>query len=193
MATTANRLALGTPAPSFSLTDTVSGKTIHKTDFTGKPLLVAFICNHCPYVKHISSAFSALASEYLAKGVGVVGICSNDQTIHPDDGPGPMKAEALSAGYRFPYCHDADQSVAKAFRAACTPDLFLFDRQHRLAYHGQFDGSRPKPGNTVAVNGADLRSAIDAVLAGKAPLAEQQPSIGCNIKWTPGKEPDYAR
>lgn len=184
--------ALGTPAPPFSLSDTVSGGTIATARFAGKPLLIAFICNHCPYVKHISSVLAAMTAEYLAKGVAVIGISSNDATTYPNDGPQAMKAEALAAGYRFPYCYDSDQRVAKAYHAACTPDFFLFDRQHRLTYRGQFDGSRPKEQSPLPVTGADLRAALDAVLTNAAPITGQKPSAGCNIKWKPGNEPAYA-
>jgi peroxiredoxin len=191
--TASTMLALGTPAPAFALRDTVGGRLVGPADAAGKPLLVAFICNHCPYVKHLRAVLASLTAEYLAKGVAVIGVSSNDAEAYPADGPAAMAAEAASAGYRFPYCFDADQAVAKAYRAACTPDFFLFDRQHRLAYRGQFDASRPKDAEPVPVTGADLRAALDAVLAGRAPAAEQRPSIGCNIKWKPGHEPDYAR
>jgi len=182
-------LDLGTPLPSFSLPD-FNGKVVSDADFTGsKALLVAFICEHCPFVRHVRSEFARFAKEYEAKGLKVVAIMSNSIEEFPQDGPEGMKKEAQEAGYVFPYLFDKDQSVAKLFKAACTPDLFLFDSHRRLAYRGQFDGSRPK--NNVPVNGADLRAAADAVLAGKAPSETQRPSMGCNIKWYPGNEPAY--
>ncbi len=151
--------------------------------------MVAFICNHCPFVKHLRTAFAQFAREYQARGVAVVAINSNDIEAYPQDGPQGMAEEAQSAGYTFPYLLDATQEVAKAYKAACTPDFFLFDGQRRLAYRGQFDASRP--GNGVPVTGSDLRAACDAVLSGAPVSAEQKPSIGCNIKWKPGNEPDY--
>jgi peroxiredoxin len=187
--TPSTMIDIGTPLPTFSLPD-FDGKTVSDKDFKGsKALLVAFICNHCPFVRHIRQEFSRFAKEYQAKGLRVVAIASNDTTEFPEDGPAGMKEEAAAAGYTFPYLFDEKQVVARAFHAACTPDLFLFDAQGRLAYRGQFDGSRPK--NDVPVTGADLRAAADAVLAGKAAPATQKPSIGCNIKWTPGNEPEY--
>jgi thiol-disulfide isomerase/thioredoxin len=159
-------------------------------DLTGKPaLLVIFLCNHCPYVKHVAGVLARFTSEYLARGVAVVGINSNDVANYPADSPEQMVAEAESRGYQFPYLYDETQEVAKAYRAACTPDFYLFDGALRLAYRGQFDASRPDSG--IPVSGADLRAAIDAVLAGRVPPAEQRPSIGCNIKWKPGGAPDY--
>ena len=156
---------------------------------TAPGLLVAFLCHHCPYVRHMRQEFAAFAKEYRDRGLAIVGISSNDTQAHPEDGPVGMKEEAAAAGYTFPYLFDETQSVAKAFRAACTPDLFLFDRDGRLAYRGQFDGSRP--GNGQPVTGADLRAAAEAVLAGDPVPADQKASIGCNIKWKPGNEPDY--
>jgi thiol-disulfide isomerase/thioredoxin len=152
-------------------------------------LLVMFICNHCPYVKHIRDGLAAFARDYRPRGVAVVAINSNDVAAYPDDRPEKMVAEKRSAGYEFPYLHDETQAVAKAYRAACTPDFFLFDAERRLAYRGQFDDSRP--GNGRPVTGADLRAAADALLAGAAPAAEQTPSIGCNIKWKAGNAPAY--
>jgi peroxiredoxin len=182
-------LELGTPLPSFSLPD-FNGKVVSDADFRGsKALLVAFICEHCPFVRHVRSEFARFAKEYEAKGLQVVAIMSNSIEEFPQDGPEGMKKEAQEAGYVFPYLFDKDQNVAKLFKAACTPDLFLFDSHRRLAYRGQFDGSRPK--NNVPVNGADLRAAADAVLAGNAPSETQRPSMGCNIKWYPGNEPAY--
>ena len=187
--TPSTMLDLGTPLPSFSLPD-FNGKVVSDADFKGsKALLVAFICEHCPFVRHVRSEFARFAKEYDAKGLKVVAIMSNSIEEFPQDGPEGMKKEAQEAGYVFPYLFDKDQSVAKLFKAACTPDLFLFDSNRRLAYRGQFDGSRPK--NNVPVNGADLRAAADAVLAGKAPSETQRPSMGCNIKWYPGNEPAY--
>jgi peroxiredoxin len=187
--TPSTMLDLGTTLPSFSLPD-FNGRTVSDADFKGsKALLVAFICKHCPFVRHIRQEFSRFAKEYQAKGLGIVAIASNDTTEFPEDGPEGMKEEAAEAGYTFPYLFDEKQQVAQAFRAACTPDLFLFDGSRRLAYRGQFDGSRPK--NDVPVNGADLRDAADAVLAGKPAPAVQRPSIGCNIKWSPGNAPEY--
>lgn len=188
--TPSTMLPLGTPAPDFSLPDTVSGKTMTLADFVdGKALLVAFICNHCPYVKHIADAFAAFAREYQPKGLRVVAISANDPGHRAEDGPEFMAEEARNRGYVFPYLFDADQRVAKAYRAACTPDFFLFDGQRKLVYRGQFDDSRP--GNNIPVTGRDMRAAVDAVLAGQPVSEEQKPSIGCNIKWKPGNEPDY--
>jgi peroxiredoxin len=182
-------LPLGTKAPHFRLPDP-AGKTVSLSDFKGAPaLLVVFMCNHCPYVKHIRSGLAQLARDYLPRKVAMVGINSNDSANYPDDSPARMAEEAKAAGYLFPYLFDEDQAVAKAYRAACTPDIFLFDQDQRLVYRGQFDDSRP--GNGVPVSGKDLRAAIDAVLAGKPVSPNQKASIGCNIKWKPGNEPDY--
>jgi len=173
---------LGTPCPDFRLVDVVSGRECSRDDFTtAQALLVMFICNHCPFVKHIRAELARLPKDFAARGLATVGICSNDATTHPADGPGPMREEALAAGYSFPYLHDEAQSVARAFDAACTPDFFLYDRARRLVYRGQLDDSRPSNGKPVT--GADLRTAIEAVLAGKAPASLQTPSIGCSIKW----------
>lgn len=189
--TPSTMLPLGTQAPDFALPGS-DDKAAKLTDFAQSPaLLVAFICNHCPYVKHVADGFAALAKEYQAKGVAVVAISSNNVAIHPDDSPAKMKDEARTRGYTFPYLYDESQAVAKAYRAACTPDFYVFDRQQKLAYRGQMDASRPNSG--IPVNGADLRAALDAVLAGKAAGVDQKPSIGCNIKWKPGNEPDYAK
>ena len=183
-------LPWGTPAPDFHLPDAVSGRTVALGDFAQQPVLVVlFICNHCPYVKHIRAGLAAFGRDYQPKGVGVVAISANDAAGYPEDGPAKMKAEAKAAGYTFPYLYDETQAVARAYRAACTPDLYVFDRHRKLAYRGQFDDSRP--GNGLAVTGADLRAACDAVLARRAPAADQKPSMGCNIKWKPGNEPDY--
>ena len=182
-------LSLGTSAPDFQLPDT-SGKYVTLAGFKDKTaLLVMFICNHCPYVKHVRAGLAQLANDYQPRGVGIVAISSNDVANYPDDSPAKMAEEAKAAGYTFPYLYDATQAVAKAFRAACTPDFFLFDRGRRLVYRGQLDASRP--GNGIPVTGKDLRTALDAVLAGKAPSLMQTPSMGCNIKWKRGNEPEY--
>jgi len=186
--TPSTMLELATKAPDFSLPDT-TGKTVSRDDFAGRPLLVMFICNHCPFVKHVRAKLAELGRAYQAKGVGVVAISSNDVAAYPEDSPKHMKKEAAAAGYTFPYLYDESQEVARAYRAACTPDFFLFDRDHRLVYRGQMDSSRP--GNTAPITGEDLTAAVDAVLAGKPVSAEQRPSAGCNIKWKPGNEPDY--
>ena len=187
--TLSTMLELGTTAPAFRLPDT-KGRLVSLDDFhAARTLLVIFMCNHCPYVKHVREAIAALARDYQVKGLTVVGISSNDATKYPDDGPRQMAEEAAAAGYVFPYLYDESQAVAKAYRAACTPDFFLFDGERRLIYRGQFDDSRP--GNNVEVTGRDLRAAIDAVLAHKPVNADQKPSLGCNIKWKPGNEPEY--
>ncbi|HEV3260684.1 MAG TPA: thioredoxin family protein [Gemmataceae bacterium] len=190
MALTPSTMApLGMEAPDFRLPDT-DGKLVSLSDFAHAPaLLVAFICNHCPYVKHVRAAFASLAREYQAKGVAVVGINSNDAASHPDDSPARMVEEKAAVGYVFPYLYDESQAAAKAYRAACTPDFFLFDSDRRLVYRGQMDASRPDNGKPN--DGADLRAALDAVLAGKPPSPRQTPSMGCNIKWKPGNEPAY--
>ncbi|MCC6158902.1 MAG: thioredoxin family protein [Deltaproteobacteria bacterium] len=179
--TPSNMLPLGTPAPDFHLPDP-AGKTHALADFAPAPaLLVAFICNHCPYVKHIKTDFARLVREYQAKGVAVVAINANDWTKYPDDSPPAMAKDAADFGYTFPYLVDETQSVARAYDAACTPDFYLFDGDRRLVYRGQIDDSRP--GNGLPVTGADLTTAVDAVLTGRAVAAPQKPSIGCNIKW----------
>jgi peroxiredoxin len=180
--TESTMLSLGTTAPDFALTDVVSGKTVHRDDFRGhKALLVLFICTHCPYVKHVEKGLAALGRDYSDKALAIVAISSNDVTTHPDDGPAGLKKQAETFGFTFPYLYDETQAVAHAFKAACTPDIYLFDADFRLVYRGQFDGSRP--GNGVPVTGDDLREAIDQVLAGEPVPVEQRPSIGCNIKW----------
>ena len=177
-------LPLGTIAPAFRLPDP-NGKSVSSDDFRAAPaLLVAFICNHCPYVKHIAPAFSRLASEYQARGVAVVAINSNDAKTHPDDSPEKMAEEIQLQGYTFPYLIDESQKVATDYQAVCTPDFFLFDRDRKLVYRGQFDDSRPRVDRPVT--GADLRAALDAVLAGKPVSIDQKPSIGCSIKWKAG-------
>ena len=187
-ATPSSMVALGTRAPDFRLSDG-SGKIVSLDDFKGAAaLLVMFICNHCPFVKHIRSGLAKLGRDYKGRGLAIVAINSNDVVSYPEDSPEEMAKEARAAGYEFPYLYDEEQEVAKAYRAACTPDFFLFDRERRLVYRGQFDNSRP--GNNLPVTGADLRAAADAVLAGSSPSADQKASIGCNIKWKPGNKPD---
>ena len=187
--TPSTMLPLGTAAPDFELPDT-GGKMVSLADFKGQPaLLVAFICNHCPYVIHLRAGLAQLARDYLPRNVGMAGISSNDAANYPADSPDKMKEEAKKAGYLFPYLYDETQMVAKSYHAACTPDIFLFDRNQRLVYRGQFDASRPN--NGIPVTGNDLRAALDAVLAGKAVSEKQIPSIGCNIKWKAGNAPDY--
>jgi len=187
--TPSTMLELGTIAPEFDLPN-VDGSQCKLSDFAdARGLLVVFMCNHCPYVKHIRSALASLADEYLARGIAVVGISSNSAEEFPQDGPEAMRQEALDAGYHFPYLFDETQDVAKAYRAACTPDIFLFDEQKKLVYRGQFDDSRP--GNGLPVTGADLRRALEALLSGQPQSPDQKPSLGCNIKWKPGNEPDY--
>ena len=187
--TASTMLPLGTQAPDFSLLN-VDSQTISLSDFEGKPaLLVMFICNHCPFVKHIADELSALGREYQSRGAAVVAISSNDSTKYPEDSPEQMVHEAESRGYVFPYLFDEDQAVAKAYKAACTPDFFLFDGDQNLVYRGQLDASRP--GNDIPVTGSDLRTALDAVLSGQPVAQEQTPSIGCNIKWVEAQEPEY--
>ena len=191
MARRASRmLPLGTPAPAFALPDTVTGRTVALGDFSSSPLLlVVFICNHCPFVKHMLGGFVDFAREFGPRGVAVVGISPNDITSHPDDAPAEMAKIARVKGFTFPYLYDESQQVAKAYQAACTPDFFLFDRARRLAYRGQFDASRP--GGRIPVTGSDLRAACTALLDGKPLTQEQIPSIGCSIKWKVGQEPDW--
>jgi peroxiredoxin len=188
-AVTSIMLPLGTEAPAFQLPDT-QGKTISISDFRDAPaLLVVFMCNHCPYVKHIRESLVELVKEYQAKGVAVVAINANDVDAYPDDSPELMARDAETYGYTFPYLYDQTQQVARAYKAACTPDFFLFDRDRRLVYRGQIDSSRP--GNDKPLSGEDLRAALEAVLAGGQISAQQKPSMGCNIKWKPGNEPEY--
>ena len=187
--TPSTMLGLGTPAPEFALPDT-EGNTVRLADFAdAKGLLVAFICNHCPYVHHVRDAFAKLATEYQAKGIATVGISANDVTTHPDDSPAKMKEEVAKSGYTFPYLYDESQAVALAYRAACTPDLFLFGPDGKLVYRGQLDDSRPENGKPVTC--ADMRAAMDAVLAGTPVSSDQKASLGCNIKWKRGNEPKY--
>src|SRR4051794_34976684 len=179
--TPSRMLPLGTEIPAFSLPDTVSGTVVDSSALAGKPAVVFFICNHCPFVKHIRAGIADFGRYCREQGVAMVAISSNDAVAYPADAPPAMAAEAKEAGYTFPYLYDESQAVARAFDAACTPDLYIFDAQGKLAYRGQFDAARP--GNDVPVTGRDARAAIDALRAGKAPSAEQIPSIGCNIKW----------
>jgi peroxiredoxin len=180
--TESTMLELGTTAPDFALTDVVTGKTVRRDDFSGQQaLLVMFICAHCPYVKHIEKGLAAFGKDYAGKPVGIVAISSNDAVTHPADDPAGLKRQAETFGFNFPYLYDETQAVARAYKAACTPDLYLFDSSFHLVYRGQFDASRP--GNGIEVTGKDLRAAIDQVLAGKPVPKEQRPSIGCNIKW----------
>jgi peroxiredoxin len=187
--TASTMLPLGTPAPDFSLPDT-EGKTVSLSDLSeARALLVIFMCNRCPYVKHVADGLAKLAKEYQGRGVAVVGINSNDVSSFPDDSPEQMAAEVARRGYTFPYLFDEKQEVAKAYRAACTPDFYVFDKGRTLAYRGQMDSSRPQSG--IEVTGEDLRAALDAVLAAQPVSEQQKPSLGCNIKWKPGNEPDY--
>lgn len=187
--TPSTMLPLGTAAPPFELPDT-NGKRVALADFkSASALLVVFMCNHCPYVIHLRSGLAQLARDYAPRGAAIVGINANDARNYPADSPAKMKDEVKNAGYIFPYLYDETQAVAKNYRAACTPDFFLFDRGRRLVYRGQFDASRP--GNGIPVTGTDVRAALDAVLAGKSTSEFQVPSIGCNIKWKAGNEPDY--
>lgn len=175
-------LELGAAAPDFSLYEVVTGRVVRRDDFRGqRGLLVMFICAHCPYVKHIERSLNTLSKDYVTRQLGIVAISSNDADSFPEDNPGGLKRQAEAQGFRFPYLYDQSQDVARAYHAACTPDFFLFDHQFRLVYRGQFDKSRP--GSGIPVTGEDLRAAIDAVLAGRPPLATQNPSVGCNIKW----------
>jgi thiol-disulfide isomerase/thioredoxin len=188
--TPSTMLPLGTKMPAFSLTDAVSGRTVTDGDAAGKKAtLVMFICNHCPFVKHVMDELGRVAGDYIPKGVGVVAINANDVASYPQDGPDNMKKLAVSEEWRFPFLFDDTQKVAQAYRAACTPDFFVFDAERKLVYRGQLDDSRPS--NNLPVNGRDLRAALDAVLGGRPPLKEQKPSIGCNIKWKKGNEPPY--
>jgi len=184
MAVPSNMLPLGTPLPRFSLKDTVSGRLVASDELRGRPSVVAFICNHCPYVKHLRAGLADFGRYCQEKRVGFVAVSSNDVTAYPDDAPDKMALEAKTQGYVFPYLYDETQSVARAFDAACTPEFYVFDAHGKLAYRGQFDEARPK--NDVSVTGADVRAAVDALLAGRTPSADQKPSIGCSIKWKAG-------
>lgn len=188
--TESTMIPLGSKAPDFQLPDTVSSKTISLDTFANQPaLLVMFICQHCPFVKHVKEELARLGKDYADRGLGMVAISANNVETHPDDSPGNLKAMAEELGFNFPFCYDESQETAKAYTAACTPDFFLFDDQRKLVYRGQLDDSRP--GNDQPVTGKDLRAAIDAVLTGKQVNPNQKPSIGCNIKWKPGNEPPY--
>lgn len=184
MATTSSPLALGAPAPGFSLPDTRNDSTVSLADMVGRPLLVMFWCNHCPYVKHVADHVAAFAREYQDR-LAIVAISANDPERYPSDAPERMKEEAERRGFVFPYLFDASQDIPKAYGAACTPDFYLFDPDHLLAYHGRYDDSRPGG----QLSGADLRAAVDAVLAGTKPSGRQLNSMGCSIKWRPGNAP----
>jgi len=188
--TPSTMLALGTVAPGFALPDPATGKIVSLDDYpTAKGYWISFICNHCPFVQAIRHEFARAGREYAAKGIVVIAINANDAATHPEDSPEAMKDESRRFGYTFPYLHDETQQVAQAYRAACTPDFFVFDADRKLVYRGQFDGVRP--GNDVPVTGSDLRAALDALLAGRPVSTEQKPSLGCNIKWREGNEPAY--
>lgn len=187
--TPSTMLALGTSAPDFSLPEPATGKTVALKDFQDQPMLVAFICNHCPYVLHIQTAFARLAEEYQAKGVAIVAINANDVANYPDDSPENMVQQVNDVPYTFPYLFDESQQIAKAYQAACTPDFFVFDVEHKLYYRGQFDASRPR--NDEPVTGQDMRDALDSLLVGMAAPENQLASLGCNIKWKAGNEPGY--
>lgn len=183
-------LPLGTAAPDFQLPDVKTGETVSLASFANQTgLLVMFICRHCPFVKHIQDQLAQLGKDYQTQSLGIVAISSNDADNYPDDAPDRLKQMAIDLDFTFPLCYDASQAVAKAYTAACTPDFFLFDGDRQLVYRGQLDDARP--GNDKPVTGKDLRAAIDALLAGQPVGSEQQPSIGCNIKWKPGNAPDY--
>jgi peroxiredoxin len=187
--TASTMLPLGTTAPDFSLLN-VNGETVSRSDFQdAKGLLVIFMCNHCPFVIHLADQLAQFARDYHDAGLAIVAISSNDVSNHPQDSPEQMVHEAEQRGYIFPYLYDEEQEVAKAYHAACTPDFFLFDGNHQLVYRGQFDASRPDSG--IPVSGEDLRQAVDAMLAGQPVSEDQQPSLGCNIKWKEQQAPDY--
>lgn len=186
--TLSTMMPLGTAAPNFQLMN-VDGQEVSLSDFADTPLLVMFICNHCPYVKHLADHLAEFTHEFQSRGLGIVGISSNDVSAHPEDSPEQMVHEAESRGYVFPYLYDETQEVAQAYRAACTPDFFLFDKNHQLVYRGQYDSSRPK--TDIPITGEDLRAACDAVLAEESIPEDQTPSMGCNIKWIAGAEPEY--
>ena len=185
--TPSTMVELGTPAPGFSLPST-GGGAVSLSDFEGDPVLVMFICNHCPFVLHLREHLADACRDYQERGVKVVGISANDVSTHPDDSFEKMVEEVSIAGYTFPYLYDETQDVARSYRAACTPDFFLYDSSHQLVYRGQYDDSRPDNGTPT---GADLSAAVDALLADQPPLEAQKNSIGCNIKWKAGGEPDY--
>ena len=187
--TPSTMLSLGTTAPDFELPDVVSDQTISLDFADGSPLLVMFICQHCPFVKHVKQQLAQIGKDYADSDLKIVAISANDVATHPDDSPEKLKAMAQEFDFKFPMCYDENQETAKAYTAACTPDFFLFDADHKLVYRGQLDDSRP--GNDKPVSGKDLRGAIDAVLAGKEVEPDQKPSVGCNIKWKKGNEPAY--
>ncbi|MEM6449898.1 MAG: thioredoxin family protein [Cyanobacteria bacterium P01_D01_bin.105] len=188
--TASTMLALGTSAPAFELTDVVSSDTVSLKTFSGaKGLLVMFICQHCPFVKHVENELGKIGHDYIPQGIRVIAISANSLETHPQDSPENMREQVTRANFNFPYAFDETQAIAKQYTAACTPDFFLFDSSFKLAYRGQLDDSRP--GNNLPVNGADLRKALDDVVAGTPMSIEQKPSIGCNIKWSPGNAPDY--
>lgn len=189
--TPSTMVPLGTVAADFDLPN-VDGRMVSLDTAAGpRGTLVMFICNHCPFVKHVADQLAQVGREAIGRGIGVVAISANDVAAHPADSPEQMVREAEERGYPFPYLYDESQEVAKAYKAACTPDFFLFDAGRRLVYRGQLDDSRP--GNDMPVTGHDLRQAIEALVAGRGPVAEQRPSIGCNIKWKPGNEPEFFR
>jgi peroxiredoxin len=188
MAVESTMQGLGTQAPDFDLPDVVTGKMVSKTTFEGQPLLVMFICTHCPYVKHVEKELAAIGRDYKGK-VAMVAIGANDATSHPDDAPEGLRAQAEREGFTFPYLYDESQEVAKAYTAACTPDFFLFDKSHKLVYRGRLDGSRPK--TDTPVTGKELRGALEAVITGQDVSETQYPSMGCNIKWKAGNAPTY--
>jgi peroxiredoxin len=189
MAVSSTMLPLGTKAPDFSLTDTMSGELVSLGDLTAKAVVVMFICNHCPYVKLVRDGLAAFGRDYADADADIVAISANDAEAYPDDAPDQLAAIAREAGYTFPVLYDETQEVAKAYTAACTPDFFVFDESRSLVYRGQFDDARPNAGTPVT--GKDLRAAVDAVLAGEKPSPDQRPSIGCSIKWRAGNEPAY--
>lgn len=187
MAVTSTMLDLGTPAPDFALPEVTDDTTVSLADVADAPvLLVAFLCRHCPYVKHVQEEFARLATAYQARGIAVIAIGSNDPAVSPDDTPEGLAAQKREVGFTFPYLFDGDQQVATAYGAACTPDFFVFDADRRLAYRGRMDASRPDRGEPT---GEDLRAALDALLDGREVPADQAPSMGCSIKWSPGNEP----
>jgi peroxiredoxin len=189
-ATPSTMLELGTEAPGFSLQEVRTGKLISPQSFSDqKALLIMFICAHCPYVKHIEDEIARIGRGYVSRSIGIIAISSNDAENHPDDGPEGLKAMAERLAFNFPLCYDETQAVAKSYRAACTPEFYLFDQNQKLYYRGQLDDSRPK--NTLPVTGSDLRGALEAILAGQTAPEDQKPGIGCNIKWKKGNEPDY--
>lgn len=188
--TSSTMLELGSALPTFELEDTLTKHRVSSSDYVGRPLVIAVICNHCPFVKHIQVGLANFGRYCQERNVGMVAVSANDPESHPADSPAAMAREAERLGYVFPYVFDAEQRLVRDLRAACTPEFYVFDRGHRLAYRGQFDDARPR--NDHPVTGADLRAAVESVLSGQSPNPEQKPSIGCNIKWKPGTEPEYA-